>query len=254
MVGKSYPGITQLFVAGAQAIPGDEPRTQEWIDGVLADHLAAIVPGHVFADLYRDVPYPGGIQNVTFAGGWSAQRAYEGYVAGPEAYAGRQRRRAVPGQPGAARAEPAVQPVRAGAPAAEQLRQRLLPRALAVLVRRRDRHADVPHRGLAGRAGRLARHAHPRARCARAWTGSSSPPTATTASTTATHVFPHITRFLDYHLREAVPAGEQRHRHRDPHVEPVCPNGKPHPTKNAPDGPAPRRTTRRSPATTPRTT
>ena len=88
MVGKSYPGITQLFVAGARAIPGDAPRTQEWIDGVLADHLAAIVPGHVFADLYRDVPYPGGIQNVTFAGGWSAQRAYEGYVAGPEAVAG----------------------------------------------------------------------------------------------------------------------------------------------------------------------
>lgn len=88
MVGKSYPGITQLFVAGAQALPGDGPRTQAWIDGVLADHLAAIVPGAVFADLYRDVPYPGGIQNVTFAGGWSAQRAYEGYVAGPEAFAG----------------------------------------------------------------------------------------------------------------------------------------------------------------------
>ena len=86
MVGKSYPGITQLFVAGAKAIPGDEPRTQEWIDGVLADHLAAIVPGHVFADLYRDIPYPGGILNVTFAGGWSAQRLYEGYLAGPEAY------------------------------------------------------------------------------------------------------------------------------------------------------------------------
>jgi len=101
MVGKSYPGITQLFVAGARAITtpvfvpgaptpqtGDQHRTQAWIDKVLADHLAAIVPGHVFADLYRDVPYPGGIQNVTFAGGWSAQRAYEGYVAGPEAFAG----------------------------------------------------------------------------------------------------------------------------------------------------------------------
>ena len=96
MVGKSYPGITQLFVAGARAVdrvtplvPVPEPgetRTQEWIDQTLEDHLAAIVPGHVFGDLYRDVPYPGGIQNVTFAGGWSAQRAYEGYVAGPEAY------------------------------------------------------------------------------------------------------------------------------------------------------------------------
>jgi predicted acyl esterase len=97
MVGKSYPGITQLFVAGARPVdrvtplvPAPEPgetRTQEWIDQTLADHLAAIVPGHVFADLYRDVPYPGGIQNVTFAGGWSAQRVYEGYAAGPEAYA-----------------------------------------------------------------------------------------------------------------------------------------------------------------------
>ena len=66
MVGKSYPGITQLFV-GAQK----------------PEHLAAIVPGHVFGDLYRDVPYPGGIQNTTFAGGWSAGRLIEMYV-GPQ--------------------------------------------------------------------------------------------------------------------------------------------------------------------------
>ena len=57
MVGKSYPGITQLFVAGQQP-----------------PSLKAIVPGHVFGDLYRDVPYPGGILNATFAGGWSAGR------------------------------------------------------------------------------------------------------------------------------------------------------------------------------------
>jgi putative CocE/NonD family hydrolase len=54
MVSKSYPGITQLFVA-AQRPKG----------------LVAITPGHVFGDLYRDVPYPGGIMNETFAGGWS---------------------------------------------------------------------------------------------------------------------------------------------------------------------------------------
>src|SRR3712207_8106351 len=42
MVSKSYPGITQLFVA-AQRPKG----------------LVAITPGHVFGDLYRDVPYPG---------------------------------------------------------------------------------------------------------------------------------------------------------------------------------------------------
>jgi putative CocE/NonD family hydrolase len=57
MVGKSYPGITQLFVAPQR------PR-----------HLVAIVPGSVFGDLYRDVPYPGGILNAAFAGGWSAGR------------------------------------------------------------------------------------------------------------------------------------------------------------------------------------
>src|SRR3954467_9708520 len=54
MVNKSYPGITQLFVA-AQHPKG----------------LVAITPGHVFGDLYRDVPFPGGILNETFAGGWS---------------------------------------------------------------------------------------------------------------------------------------------------------------------------------------
>ena len=67
MAGKSYPGITQLFV-GAQ-----QPKA-----------LKAIVPGHVFGDLYRDVPYPGGILNVTFASYWSASRVQEGYVAGPQ--------------------------------------------------------------------------------------------------------------------------------------------------------------------------
>ncbi|MDQ4065566.1 MAG: CocE/NonD family hydrolase [Actinomycetota bacterium] len=66
MVGKSYPGITQLFVA---------PQRPEG--------LVAIVPGHVFGDLYRDVPYPGGIQNTTFAGGWSAGRIYDQVFHGP---------------------------------------------------------------------------------------------------------------------------------------------------------------------------
>jgi len=68
MVGKSYPGITQLFVAG-QPGPGGEFESP--------DGLVAIVPGHVFGDLYRDVPYPGGIMNVTFASYWSAGRIVE---------------------------------------------------------------------------------------------------------------------------------------------------------------------------------
>jgi len=54
MVGKSYPGITPLYVAAT-----DPP------------HLKAIVPGSFFADLYRDVAFPGGIENVIFAAGWS---------------------------------------------------------------------------------------------------------------------------------------------------------------------------------------
>ncbi|MQA60242.1 MAG: CocE/NonD family hydrolase [Actinophytocola sp.] len=70
MVGKSYPGITQAFVAAEQP-----------------PALRAIVPGHIFADLYRDVPFPGGIMNATFAGGWSAQRVYESHVVGPTTFA-----------------------------------------------------------------------------------------------------------------------------------------------------------------------
>ncbi|HEV3231584.1 MAG TPA: CocE/NonD family hydrolase C-terminal non-catalytic domain-containing protein, partial [Candidatus Dormibacteraeota bacterium] len=52
-VGKSYPGITPLYVAAAAGLnPGS--------------HLRAIVPGAFFADLYRDVAYPGGIPNLVF--------------------------------------------------------------------------------------------------------------------------------------------------------------------------------------------
>ncbi len=54
LVGKSYPGITQLFTAEAQP-----------------PHLAAIAPGHYFADVYRDVAFPGGIFNHSFAALWS---------------------------------------------------------------------------------------------------------------------------------------------------------------------------------------
>jgi putative CocE/NonD family hydrolase len=61
MIGKSYPGITQLFVA-EQNPPG----------------LLAIAPGHFYSDAYRDVARPGGIQNYGFASLWSfvAQPSY----------------------------------------------------------------------------------------------------------------------------------------------------------------------------------
>ncbi len=73
MVGKSYPGITQLFVSGQPMTPGGKVETPT--------NLKAIVPGAVFGDLYRDVPFPGGIMNVTFAAGWSAGRIYEPFTA-----------------------------------------------------------------------------------------------------------------------------------------------------------------------------
>jgi putative CocE/NonD family hydrolase len=81
MVNKSYPGITQLFV-GAQRPKG----------------LVAIVPAHVFGDLYRDVPFPGGIMNETFSAGWSlavqpsgsAPQIPEGIAAGDQTCAANQ--------------------------------------------------------------------------------------------------------------------------------------------------------------------
>lgn len=68
MIGKSYPGISQLFVA-AQRPEG----------------LAAIAPGHFFADAYRDVARPGGIANHGFAALWSfvGRPSYE-FTGGPE--------------------------------------------------------------------------------------------------------------------------------------------------------------------------
>jgi putative CocE/NonD family hydrolase len=59
LIGKSYPGVTQLFTAVAQP-----------------PSLAAITPGHFFADVYRDVAFPGGILNHSFTALWT-------YVARP---------------------------------------------------------------------------------------------------------------------------------------------------------------------------
>jgi predicted acyl esterase len=60
MVGLSYPGITQLFVA--QTRP---------------PHLAAIAPLSVIADTYRSTLRPGGILNDGFALGWAEERQRE---------------------------------------------------------------------------------------------------------------------------------------------------------------------------------
>lgn len=58
MVGISYPGIEQLYVA----------RTQP-------PHLAAITPLSVIDDTYRGTLYPGGILNTGFAVPWAQERA-----------------------------------------------------------------------------------------------------------------------------------------------------------------------------------
>ena len=60
MVGISYPGITQLFVASTQP-----------------PSLASIAPFSVSDDLYRSTLYPGGILNTGFAVTWSSERAKE---------------------------------------------------------------------------------------------------------------------------------------------------------------------------------
>ena len=58
MVGISYPGISQLYVA----------RTEP-------PHLAAITPLSVIDDTYRGTLYPGGILNTGFAVPWANDRA-----------------------------------------------------------------------------------------------------------------------------------------------------------------------------------
>jgi putative CocE/NonD family hydrolase len=74
MIGKSYPGITQLFVAeeaGAEQAAGQPVP------------LVAIAPGHTYGDIYRDVAYPGGIFNYSFASLWSfIAQPYPSYSAG----------------------------------------------------------------------------------------------------------------------------------------------------------------------------
>jgi predicted acyl esterase len=57
---QSWPGLTQLFVASTQP-----------------PSLDAIVAGSVVGDFYRDVFYPGGIQNVGFGYIWAAGRDIE---------------------------------------------------------------------------------------------------------------------------------------------------------------------------------
>ncbi len=58
MIGISFPGITQMFVAGAQP-----------------PHLLAVAPFSVIGDIYRGPGFPGGIFNNGFAETWLQERA-----------------------------------------------------------------------------------------------------------------------------------------------------------------------------------
>ncbi|MEB2286164.1 MAG: hypothetical protein B6D46_00220 [Polyangiaceae bacterium UTPRO1] len=58
MVGISFPGISQMFVAGAQP-----------------PHLAAVAPFSIIGDIYRAPGFPGGIFNNGFAETWLRERA-----------------------------------------------------------------------------------------------------------------------------------------------------------------------------------
>ena len=232
MVGKSYPGITQLFVAGARAIAGDAPRTQAWIDGVLADHLAAIVPGNVFADLYRDVPYPGGIQNVTFAGGWSAQRAYEGYLAGPEGVAnGEADEQCLANQAQHALNPPFNPFVQALQPQNNFDSDFFRTRSPYWFAQEIDTPMLLVEAWQDEQVGSRATHILENLRPGLPWKF---------LGTNGDHgeyygpdVFGHIARFLDYHLRAVVPAGEERTvTETSSTTTPVVkPNGKLHPKK-----------------------
>ncbi len=72
MVGISFSGISQLFVAGTKP-----------------PHLAAIAPMSVVHDLYDSPGYPGGIPNSGFAASWIAERESDAKPApeGGHAYA-----------------------------------------------------------------------------------------------------------------------------------------------------------------------
>ncbi|HWH29995.1 MAG TPA: CocE/NonD family hydrolase [Mycobacteriales bacterium] len=219
MVGKSYPGITQLFVAGARPVdrvtplvPVPEPgeaRTQEWIDKTLEDHLAAIVPGHVFADLYRDVPYPGGILNATFAGGWSAQRAYEGYVAGPEAYAdGTVDEQCLQNQAGHAANGPFNPFVQALQPQNNFDNQFFRERSPFWFADEIETPTFLVESWQDEQVGSRATHLLERLPKRTPWKFLST--NGDHGEYYGPHVFPHITRFLSYYLKGEVPAGDEQ--------------------------------------------
>ena len=148
MVGISFPGISQLFVAGARP-----------------PHLAAIAPLSVIADIYRAPGFPGGIFNNGFAESWLDDREDDAEPApgGGQAWAQQRvmrRRRDLPRQPEAAPADAGPDRVhrratRTTTPAAHGP-------SLADQLGGEDQGADLPLRRLAGRADRRRLRLHAR--------------------------------------------------------------------------------------------
>jgi predicted acyl esterase len=206
MAGKSWPGISQLYVAAARP-----------------QGLVAIAPGHVFGDLYRDVAYPGGIMNATFCSYWSLARNYEGYVSGLIQYSETQNQQVLVNQLG-------------------HLPNVLFNPLVKMLVNQFDQsmyhersswyfadQIQVPtflvqawqDEQVGGRAVDLVSRFNP----GRPWR-----PLGTNGDHGEYYgpeVFPHILRFFSYYVKQEIPAGEQQMV-----LAPlILPNGKAHPTK-----------------------
>ncbi|MBI3118735.1 MAG: CocE/NonD family hydrolase, partial [Candidatus Hydrogenedentes bacterium] len=206
MAGKSWPGISQLYVAAQQP-----------------EGLVAIVPGHVFSDLYRDVAFPGGIMNVTFDSYWSLARVYEGYLTGPLYYSETNDEQALTNQLG-------------------HLPNILMNPVIRVLTHQYDDaffhersnwyFADqirVPtfliqawqDEQVGSRAAEMIEQFDP----SLTWRFAAA--NGDHAEYYGPEIFPHILRFLSYYLKQEIPAGEQRLV-----TAPlILPNGKPHPMK-----------------------
>ena len=149
MVGISYPGITQLFVAGTRP-----------------PHLAAITPLSVLDDTY-DTLYPGGIFNNGFALGWAEDRTGRRPPGGRSAAAGSsgpqsriaERRHHLSREPGAAVAGRRHRRRDPGQPVPARRGHRGTgPGELAVA----DRRPGVPRRHLAGPGDRQPLRQHAR--------------------------------------------------------------------------------------------
>ena len=210
MVGKSYPGISQLFVASEKPAP-----------------LKAIVPGHVFADLYRDVPWPGGILNATFAAGWSAQRVNEGYLNPPQWYGETGDQQCMENAVGHA-PNLAFNPlVQGGLPQNHFDGEFYRIRSPFWWADKIDVPTMLVQSWQDEQVGGRAVHLLEQLDVPWKFIGTNGDH----GEYYGEEIFPHILRFLQYHLKQEIPAGEQRTITETVTVPVKLPNGKDHPVK-----------------------